>query len=75
MATKKREPVVAAFGANLRVARQKMGWSQERLAKAADLDRSYLSGIEAGHHNPSIGVAARLAAAVGRKLGELVDSS
>jgi transcriptional regulator with XRE-family HTH domain len=46
--------VVKALGARIRDLRDAKGWSQERLAETAYVDRSYLAGIERGLRNPSI---------------------
>lgn len=46
---------------NLRQARQRAGVSQEDLAGAANVDRTYVSGIERGLRNPTISVIARFA--------------
>ena len=47
---------------NLRQARTRVGISQEELADRAGIDRTYVSGIERGRRNPTIGIVARLAA-------------
>ncbi|TDI19964.1 MAG: XRE family transcriptional regulator [Acidobacteria bacterium] len=49
------------------------GWSQERLAEQADLDRSYIAGIEVGARNPSLRALDQLAAALSVRLSELFD--
>jgi transcriptional regulator with XRE-family HTH domain len=41
-------------GLNIRQARKEKGMSQESLALAADLDRSYVGGVERGERNISI---------------------
>lgn len=38
--------------------------SQEKLALEADLDRTYVSGVERGVRNPTIVVVARIAKAL-----------
>ena len=50
---------------NLRLARVALGMSQEDLAAAAGIDRTYVSGIERGVRNPTITVLARFAYALG----------
>jgi transcriptional regulator with XRE-family HTH domain len=53
----------------LRAAR---GWTQQDLAQAAGLDRTYISGVEHGKQNPTIGALLRLATALGAPLDRLV---
>ena len=43
--------MLVALGAAIRRARTGVGVSQEALAVDADLDRSYVGGIERGEHN------------------------
>ena len=50
---------------NLRQARLELDMSQEDLAAAAGIDRTYVSGIERGVRNPTITVLARFAYALG----------
>jgi transcriptional regulator with XRE-family HTH domain len=45
------DPVLIALGAAIRRARTGVGLSQEALAVDAELDRSYVGGIERGEHN------------------------
>ena len=45
------EYVLVSLGETIRTMRQKQGLSQEALANAAGLDRSYVGGIERGEHN------------------------
>jgi transcriptional regulator with XRE-family HTH domain len=53
--------------------RQTRGWSQERLAEHAGLDRSYIAGIEVGARNPSLKALEKLAAALSVTISELFD--
>jgi transcriptional regulator with XRE-family HTH domain len=46
--------VCEAFGRNLRVIRKSKGFSQERLAHDAGIDRSYVGKIERGQVNITI---------------------
>ncbi len=49
----KQDPKVR-FGLRLRKLRQAAGFSQEALAYAAELDRSYVGGVERGEYNISL---------------------
>ena len=61
------------LGRRVRELRHAKKWSQERLAEQADLDRSYVAGIEVGGRNPSLKALDRLAAALAVRLSELFD--
>ena len=52
------------FGRNLRAQRLKCQFTQEQLAEKADLDRTYISGLERGIRNPTITIVAQLAKAL-----------
>ena len=61
------------FGARLRKLREAQGWSQEELADRAGLHRTYISSVERAVRNPTITVLAKIAAALGVSLGELLS--
>lgn len=52
------------FGRAVRRAREAKGLSQEQLAEAARIHRTYLSGVETGTRNPTLEVVERLARAL-----------
>jgi transcriptional regulator with XRE-family HTH domain len=52
------------FGKNVRKYREKLSWSQERLAEEAGFHRTYISGVELGKRNPTIKVANSIAKAL-----------
>ncbi|MEA4944581.1 MAG: helix-turn-helix transcriptional regulator [Propionicimonas sp.] len=54
-------PQRLAFGARVRALRTDRGWSQEELAHRANLDRTYVSGVERGVRNPTLDVITRFA--------------
>lgn len=51
-------------GKNVRRLRGERGLSQEALAFEADLDRTYVSGVERGIRNPTVLIIGRLAKAL-----------
>ena len=64
----KRDKTLTEFGRNVSRLRSDAGLSQDKLAEKADLDRTYLSGIERGVRNPGIKTVLRLASALGVSL-------
>ena len=72
--TKTAHPLLKRVGTRLRRARQAKGLSQEAVALAAGMDRSYVSGLERGEFNVSLLALARLARVTGVRLAELLDS-
>jgi transcriptional regulator with XRE-family HTH domain len=47
---------------NVKAARKTLKLSQEKLALEAEIDRTYISGIERGLRNPSLDLIVKLAA-------------
>ncbi|WP_244548809.1 helix-turn-helix domain-containing protein [Bradyrhizobium canariense] len=64
-------PVV--FGKNVRKFRQQRGLTQEQLAFEAEIDLTYVGGIERGKRNPSLVVMARIADALSVALTKLLQ--
>lgn len=60
----KRHPALSKFGGNVRQAREDAGFTQEHLSELAELDQTYISGIENGSRNPTIISAVKLAKAL-----------
>ena len=60
------------FGRAVRQLREARGWSQEQLAAAAELNRSYLGEVERGSAMPSLDTAAKLAQALQVSLSALM---
>jgi len=57
---------------NIKHRRQKVGLSQEALALAAEVDRTYVSQIERGVGNPSLLILCRIAAVLGSEPVDLL---
>jgi transcriptional regulator with XRE-family HTH domain len=61
------------FGLKIKELRLAKGWSQEKLAQKADLDRTYITGIETGKRNVSIVVIEKLGIALNEKIIEILN--
>ena len=59
-------------GKNVRKIRQERGMTQEKLAFEAELDLTYVGGIERGKRNPSLLVMARIAESLSVPLTNLL---
>jgi transcriptional regulator with XRE-family HTH domain len=66
---------LVSLGTAIRVARKAKGLSQEALAELADIDRSYMGGIERGEHNIAIINLLKIADALGMKASLLLDAA
>ena len=60
-----RSATLPELGRNLRRARTAVGLTQTALAKRVGMDRSYISGVEAGQRNPTALTLKRLAKVLG----------
>ena len=58
---------------NMKRLRKERGWSQEALADAAGLDRTYISGIERMVRNATLTVLDRISKALNCGVGDLAD--
>lgn len=56
------------LGERIRNARCKQGWTQEDLAHEAEIDRSYIGGVERGERNVTFSMLCRIARALGNDL-------
>ena len=63
------------FGQAVRQCREQLGLSQEEFAEQAEIHRTYVSSIELGKVSVGIEVANQLAAALGKRLSELVEEA
>ena len=59
------------LGGRIREARKRKGFSQEGLALAADIDRSFMGQVERGQRNVSFATLYRLAMVIGCDLADL----
>jgi transcriptional regulator with XRE-family HTH domain len=68
---RKRDSTLLSLGLNVRRKREALDLTQEALAEKANLDQTYISGIERGVRNPGIKNVARIAKALGVTTAEL----
>jgi transcriptional regulator with XRE-family HTH domain len=63
------------YGIKVKKFRINKGWSQEKLALNADLDRTYIPGIEKGERNVSIVVIQKISIALDVDIKDFFDSN
>ena len=61
------------MGRKVREIRKGLGWNQQQLADSADLDRTYISAVEHGKQNLTLGAIIKLADGLGVELGQLLS--
>lgn len=61
-----------ALGQAVRDERERLHLSQEELCHRADLDRTYLSGVERGVRSPNVRTLLKVADALGTRLSRLI---
>ncbi|MBI3794785.1 MAG: helix-turn-helix transcriptional regulator [Nitrospinae bacterium] len=71
---KERKRFLLLFGTAVKEKRLMLGLSQEELGFHANLDRTYISGIERGTRNPTITSAQMIAKALNLSLAKLFSS-
>ena len=62
-------------GANVKRLRDEKGWSQEKLAEKAGLDRTEVQKVETGNRNPGVEVLLKLAAGLGATPNDLLQGA
>jgi len=67
------EESLRRLGNRIREKRKHLGMTQEQLAHHADLDRSYVGGIERGERNISFSVLCQVARALDTDVGVLTN--
>ncbi|MEA5599498.1 helix-turn-helix transcriptional regulator [Rivularia sp. UHCC 0363] len=66
--------ILRAFGHLVRHKRTQLGISQEELGLRANLDRTYISGVERGVRNPSLTALVSLANGLGISVSVLLEN-
>ena len=60
------------FGKNLKRIRTTKGISQAEIGRILEVDKGFISNIEAGKTNPTLTTIAKIAKAIGVSVGELM---
>lgn len=71
----RKDPRCAAFGRTVRKYRKIKSFSQEELAGAACIHRTYIGGIERGERNPTLLMIHRIAGALGVSPSKLLEDN
>ncbi len=70
--TRDSAPYRKALGEAIRARRKKLDLSQEEVGFEAEVDRTYLTGLEAGARNPTLETIIRIAGALKTKPSRLM---
>ena len=70
---KAKAPELVRFGENVRKRREERERTQEQLVEKADLDQTFISGIERGARNPTIITINKLSKALKTSVSALCD--
>lgn len=70
---KKRANILERFGQRVRQLRKEQGYTQESLAAACKLDRTYIGGIERGERNVALRNIHAIAQNLGVTLAQLME--
>lgn len=65
------DEAIIVLGQRIRSKRKSLGWTQEDFAAHADIDRSYIGGVERGERNLTFAVLCQLCAALGCDVASL----
>ena len=71
--SRSKQNILRALGHLVRQRRTVLGISQEELGMRANLDRTYISGVERGVRNPSITALVSLASGLGTTVSNLLE--
>lgn len=67
------ESHIKILGERIRAKRKALGWTQEHLADRAEIDRSYIGGVERGERNITFSVLCQICAALNCDVASLTN--
>lgn len=65
--------VLKRLGTRIRERRKTLGWTQEDLASTAQIDRSYIGGVERGERNLTFSVLCQICTALDCDVAALTE--
>ena len=65
--------VLEVLGNRIRESRKKLGWTQEELSAKAEIDRSYIGGVERGERNVTFTMLCDICEALGCDVAALTS--
>lgn len=63
---------IQRFAKNMKKLREDKGLSQGDVHRATKIDRAYISNLEAGKQNPTLGTISKIAEAIGVNVEDLI---
>jgi len=63
---------IQRFAKNMKKIREKNGLSQGDIHRKTKIDRAYISNLEAGKQNPTLGTMSKIAEALGVGVSDLI---
>jgi len=69
------EPFLVSLGRKIQDRRKSLSKSQREIAATAELDRAYLSAVENGKYNVTVGALLKIASALETSPEELISSA
>ena len=73
MDMKPKSPLLVRLGSNIRALREQKDLSQEQLALASGLDRTYIGGVERGERNIAVMNLCKIAFSLGVTPAQLLE--
>ncbi len=67
------DAALSILGTRIRQLRKAVGWTQEDLADRAQIDRSYIGGVERGERNVTFTMLCQICAALGCDVAALTQ--
>ena len=67
------DSALSVLGQRIREKRKSLGWTQEHLADQAEIDRSYIGGVERGERNLTFTILCQICRALSCDVADLTS--